>query len=564
MRCLGYLKYTKGRFALAMIATAAMAGGELFLPWVVKIVFDSLTGGQSARFMTSIVLLAVVAAGTGLCDGVKGYSFTLVAEQILLELRSQLYRRLHGFPLSYFQSAHTGNVMSVLMFDAPTMSTLYKPVMGDAFTSLLQLGAAVVILAVVFGWLALLAPLACVLYVLIPIVATARLRALNQKGQSVNADLSGVLQESISAMREIKAFHRSDWDIRRIIKHCATCLSAKRLIGLVQMFSSLHNIIFWGITVFFYWYGGRKVLAHEMSIGSLFAMVWYFSFLNGPVRHLITLNGQFHSALAASDNVFALLDSPMEDPSLVLSNGKDLSRIQGHVEFDNVAFSYGGDKPVFSGVSFSARAGERIGIVGPSGVGKSTLVSLLVRLNHAESGRILIDGEDISQISLKSLQTQIACVFQDTFLFNTSIRENIRFARLNATDSEVAAAAKAANAHDFIMLLPRGYDTEVGERGAAVSGGQRQRIAIARAILLDPRILILDEATSSLDRQAETAVSEALERLMRGRTTFIIAHQFSRIAGADRIIVFDQGGNVHIGNHVELMNNSTWYRQTVI
>jgi len=297
-----------------------------------------------------------------------------------------------------------------------------------------------------------------------------------------------------------------------------------------------------------------------MSIGSLFAMVWYFTFLDVPVRRLVNLNGQLQAALAAAERVFDLLElqNPIANPIVA----RPLSRVAGQIRFEDVDFAYEGDKLVLTGVTFTVSPGQRVAIVGPSGAGKSTLATLILRLHNVDAGRIYIDGEEIFTVSLESLRTQIGVVFQDTFLFNTSVRENIRFGRLNATDVEVVAAAKAANAHNFIVELPRGYDTEVGERGTALSGGQKQRIAISRALLLDPRILILDEATSALDSQAELAVSQALEQLMRGRTSFIIAQRLSTIADSDNIIVLDQGRVVEMGTHSELMLNMGWYRKS--
>jgi len=279
-----------------------------------------------------------------------------------------------------------------------------------------------------------------------------------------------------------------------------------------------------------------------------------------PVRRLVTLHGQLQAALAAADRVFDLLE--LQPPLSSPSGARSLTSVAGHIRFETVDFAYESDKPVLTGVTFAVYPGQRVAVVGASGAGKSTLASLILRLHSLSAGHIYIDGEDISSVSLESLRRHIGVVFQDTFLFNTSVRENIRFGRLDATDSEVMAAARAANAHNFIMELPRGYDTEVGERGAALSGGQRQRIAIGRAILLDPRILILDEATSALDSQAEVAVCEALEFLMRGRTSLIIAQRLSTIAGSDKIIVLDKGRVAEIGKHSELMMNVGWYRKS--
>jgi len=559
-KALRYLKRSKAWLALAVSTAMLGASLQLLLPWMLKLVFDTLTEGRSALLGKMVMMMALVAVGTGLSEGVKNYAFTQAGERALAGIRGHLFSRLRMFPLLYFQKEQTGKIMSVITNDAPAMAKLYQPVLGEVLMSILQLLAALTILSIVFGRLTFLAPLACGLYLLIPTLTTPGLRRLNQRNQLLNAELSADLQESISATREIKAFGREEWDLQRVGKRFRAFPPLQRKIGALQIVASCSILIYWGIAAFFYWYGGKKVLAHEISLGSLFAMVWYFSFLDVPVRKLVGLNAQFQSALAAADRVFDLLETRDYAPPLQIG-AKPLRPITGRVAFDNLDFAYERGKPVLSGINFSVCAGERIAIVGPSGAGKSSLVSLILRLHEVESGRILIDDEDIGHVDLQSLRTQIGVVFQDTFLFNTSIRENIRFAKLNATDSEVLSAARAVRADDFVMELPRGYDTIVGERGAALSGGQKQRIAIARAMLLDPRILILDEATSWLDSQAEAAVDEALEVLMAGRTTFIVSHRLSKIANADRIIVLEQGRILAVGNHSDLMKNCGWYRE---
>lgn len=559
-KALGYLKYCKSWLILAAIAAIVMACLQLLLPWMLKVVFDTVTGARSTTLGEVVVILAAVGVGIGVCEALKNYAFAQASERILVEIRDGLYRRLRAMPLVHFQKEQTGIIMSLLTNDAPAMAKLYNPVLGEAFVSVLQFFAALIILGIVFGKLIFLAPLACALYLIVPTIGTPRLRRLNQTKQTLNAQLSGDLQESISATREVKAFNREEWDLRRLGQSFRGFLPLQHRIGAAQILASSSVLIYWGIAGFFYWYGGKKVLSHEISLGSLFAMVWYFSFLDVPVRKLVGLNDQFQSALAATDRVFDLLETQDHSAPAQVPD-KRLARISGRIAFEDVHFAYEPGNPVLTRISFSVSAGERVAIVGPSGAGKSTLVSLIFRLHEVLSGRILIDGEDISQVDLESLREHIGVVFQDTFLFHTSIRENIRFAKLNATDAEVVAAAKSANADDFINELARGYDTAVGERGATLSGGQKQRIAIARAMLRDPNILILDEATSSLDSQAEIAVCDALEKLMRGRTTFIVSHSLLKIANTDCIIVLDQGRMVEVGNHAQLMNNCDWYRR---
>lgn len=559
-QALSYLKYSKDWISVGLIAAALTVCLQLYLPWMMKVLFDALTGSHLAVLAKVVFTLAMVGIGAGLCEALKDYAFAAAAERILAKVREHLYSRFRALPLAYFQKERTGKAMAVLTIDAPALVKLYCPVLGEAFVSVLELLAALTILTWVFGWLTLLAPLACALYLIIPFISVKRLRHLNQKKLRLNAQLSADLAESISATREVQAFSREDWDRERLRRTFRAYLPLQRSIGLLQIGASSNMLIYWAIAGFFYWLGGRNVLTHELSLGSLFAMVWYFTFLDVPVRRIVGLNDQLQSALAASDSVFDLMGT--SESASQQEDSKDLLEISGRINFDNVDFAYEPGTPVLRRVNFSVFPGERIAIVGPSGAGKSTLLGLVLRLHNVRSGRILIDGEDISRISVRSLRRQIGVVFQDTFLFNTSVRENIRFAKLKATNEEVIVAATAANADAFVHELPRGYDTEVGERGTKLSGGQKQRIAIARAILMDPRILILDEPTSSLDSQAEMEVREALELLMQGRTTLQVSHRLAAIANTDRIVVLDQGQVVAIGNHSQLMNECAWYRQS--
>ena len=560
-RALRYLQYCKGWMLLGLFVATLMICLQLCLPWLVKLLFDTLTGSRrQASLVSLVIMLAIGGIGAGLCENLKNYAFSQGAERILAKVRDLLYFRLRTFPLAYFGQEQTGRIMSVLTSDAPTLTKLYNPVLGDAFVSVFQLLSAIAILSFVSPWLMLLSFLICGLYLLVPFFSSRPLRRLNREKQLLNAELSADLQDSVSGTREIKAFSREEWDLQRLGSSFRAFLPLQGKIAALQIGMSSNLLIYWLVAGFLYWYGGQKVLSHEMSLGSLFSIIWYFAFLDMPMRQFVGLNDQLQSALAAADRVFDLLD--VQETALKSTGTMELPQVVGHVTFENVDFAYQPGSPVLRRVYLSVCPGERVAIVGVSGAGKSTLLSLILRLHTVTSGRILIDGYDISQVSLRSLRTQIGVVFQDTFLFNTSIRENIRFAKVNATDEEVIAAAMAANAHSFVMELPCGYDTKVGERGAALSGGQRQRIAIARAMLLDPRILILDEATSSLDLQAERAVTEALERLMRGRTTIIASHRLAAIAWADRIIVLDKGQVVASGDHDQLMAQCDWYRRS--
>src|SRR5262249_8894962 len=391
------------------------------------------------------------------------------------------------------------------------------------------------------------AVLVCGLYLLVPVLVSPPLRRLNRDKQRLNAELSANLQEGLSGTREIKTFSRDGWDFERLRRNFSAFLPLQGKIAGLQIAMSSNLVIYWVIAGLLDWFGGLRILRHEMSLGTLFSLVWYFAFLDMPMRQFAGLNDQLQSALAGADGVFDFLDA--HTPLMHRTETKELPPIVGHIAFENVSFEYQSGYLVLSRLNFLIGPGERVAIVGASGAGKSTLISLILRLHPLTSGRILIDGHDISQVSLQPLRTQIGVVFQDTFLFNMSIWDNIRFGNPKATNEEVITAAKAANVHSFALDLPCGYETQVGERGSALSGGQRQRIAIARAMLINPRILILDEATSSLDWESEKDVAAALERLMHRRTTIVASHRLAAIARSDRILVLDQGKIVTDGNH---------------
>jgi len=327
-------------------------------------------------------------------------------------------------------------------------------------------------------------------------------------------------------------------------------------------FWSSMGVLFLSSLVAIFWFGGTEVLAGRLTAGELVAFIFYAFNISRSVGGMSRLYAQFNSAAGASERLFELLDTvpEIEDgPEAV-----ELPPVRGAVRFEHVAFHYDARKPVLHEIDFTVRPGETIALVGPSGVGKTTLLNLLPRFYEPIAGRILVDGYDLRQVQLRSLRRQIAVVPQETYLFGTTIRENIRYGKLDATDAEIEAAARAANAHEFIAALPEGYQAKVGERGVKLSAGQRQRVAIARALLKDAPILMLDEATSALDSVSEALVQEALEHLMQGRTTFIIAHRLSTVQHADRILVLDKGRIVQEGTHDTLFAREGLYRELAL
>ena len=353
-------------------------------------------------------------------------------------------------------------------------------------------------------------------------------------------------------MRVVKAFAQERREVDKFEKRSAVLLAGELQVAkLRSLFSPTMSFLTSIGTLIIWWVGGHKVLGGELSLGDFVAFTGYMWQFYGPVESLCRLNHRFQRAATSAERVFETLDT---QPDVVDQPGaRAISRIEGRVEFRGATFAYDTGKPVLKDIDLVVEPGEMIGLAGHSGAGKSTLINLIARFYDVEEGAVLIDGHDIRDVELKSLRNQIGVVLQEPFLFNGTVGDNIAYGHPEATLDEIVAAAKAAHAHDFILDLPDGYDTMTGERGVRMSGGERQRVSIARAILRDPRILILDEATSSVDTETEVKIQEALERLIQGRTTFAIAHRLSTLRHADRLLILEKGGIAEIGTHDELI-----------
>lgn len=483
-----------------------------------------------------------------------------VEERLLMQLRQRLLVHCEKLSIAFSREEHSGRTMSLFSNDVPSVASLFST------TALGGVGAAVAmvigaVLMFSMNWqLALVAGVAPPLVAGIAALATRPLRPASRKVQEKTAELTERLQENLEGIREIVAFGREPVQKQRFTATLRELLSLRmRMTFMDTAIQSGQSVFSLVVTLAVVGYGGYLVIQGETTLGTLVAMRSLFGYVFQSAGQLISLVSSVQKSLGAADRVFAMLD---EEPRVREASGaRDLHRIEGAISFSCVSFGYQPDRLVLNNVTFDANPGEMIALVGPSGAGKSTMMSLVSRFYDPTEGCILLDGVDLRELTIVGLRRHIAMVFQDTFLFATSVRENIAIGLDGAGEAQIIAAAHAANAWEFIETLPQGLDTYVGERGFHLSEGQKQRIAIARALLRDPRILILDEPTSALDARSEHLLQGALENLVRHRTTFVIAHRLVTVQRSDRILVLEGGRIVEQGSHAELMRARGLYRE---
>ncbi|MDR7866224.1 MAG: ABC transporter ATP-binding protein [Sporomusaceae bacterium] len=559
LRLLKYVRPYMFRVVVAVICIIMAAAANLYVPWIIKDVIDDVL---TAKDMAMLNIIAGGIIAVFLLRGVffygQTYLMAFVGQRVIIDIREALYRHLQRLSLSYFETRRTGAIMSYITNDvAALQSALVESVIEMLTESVVLVGSMAAMFFI--HW-----KLSLLTFITLPLVFQAinvfgkKLRRAGAVMQERAADITSVLQETVLAVRVIKSFVREDYEIERFGRENyhnfrAQMKSAQLMATLTPLIEFLAAI---GVTVII-WYGGHEVIGGNLTTGALMAFLIYVVNLSNPIKRLSRVYGNIQKALAAAERVFEVLDT---EPDIQdKPDAADLPSINGEVAFHNVSFEYKPGEPALVDISLTARPGQVVAIVGPSGAGKTTIANLIPRFYDPSAGYIAIDGIDIKAVTLASLRRQIGIVPQETMLFNGTVYENILYGDLDAPREAVIAAAKAANADNFIMEMPQGYETQIGERGAKLSGGQRQRIAIARAILKNPRVLILDEATSALDTESESLVQEALDKLMVGRTSFVIAHRLSTVQRADVILVMERGRIIEQGSHATLINTGGLY-----
>ncbi len=562
-RILALARPEAGRLLAGTVFLLMGSGLSLATPKIVGVFIDGVVGGEGrAAVDRGVLLLLGVFALTGLATAARAWLFTTAGERVVSRLRKQLFGALIRQEVGFFDAQRTGELTNRLAADTQVLQNAVTVNVSMALRfALTAVGAVAVLLWM--NW-----QLTLVMLAVVPVVAVGAgfygrsLRAVSREVQDALAEATAVAEETLSGVRTVRAFARESAEIERYGSAVERSYAlARQRARLGATFQGAVSFAGYGAIAAVLWYGGVLLSEGRMSFGDLTSFLLYTFTVAFSVGALSGLYEDFAKAIGASERVFELLDR-----APAVSGGEArLADVRGEVTLDGVTFAYPTrpDAPVLRGMSLRLAPGEVVALVGPSGGGKSTVAALLSRFYDPQGGVLRLDGEDLRSLDPDWLRQQVGVVSQEPILFATTIRENIRYGRPGATDAEVESAARAAHANDFVSAFPEGYGTVVGERGVRLSGGQKQRVAIARALLKDPRVLVLDEATSALDAESEHLVQEALDRLMQGRTTLIIAHRLSTVKDADRVIVIEQGEAVETGPHEELMARGGLYKRLV-
>jgi subfamily B ATP-binding cassette protein MsbA len=559
-RFLPFLKPYLSRMVLAGLLVMGVAAINLALLRLAGSLWDIITVQHDQSRMTDLiaVFLGLVVL-QGLCSMGHSYLTAWISQRIVADFRRHLFAHLHTLSVSFFARRRTGELLSRLMNDVTVIQSVVTETPIDSAKQLVTFVGGITFLLTMNWRLCLLILVLLPLLVLVAKFFGRRLKSLSTSIQDQTAALSTLIEEVISGIRIVKSFVQTQREETRFAAQVEQTLAlTMQRAGVMAVFIPVISLLTFSAAAAVLWYGGRQVIDGSVSPGDLFAFVLFAGILIGPFSSAARVFAQIREAQGATQRVFEILDTRSEVSDSPAATS--LSTVSGHIRAEHVNFAYDPRQPVLTDVSFEAKPGELVAIVGPTGAGKTTVMNLLHRFYDPTEGHISVDGQDLHQVTMDSWYRQIALVPQETILFGGTILDNIRYGDRDATQEEVVAASRSAHAHDFIMSFPDQYQTIVGEKGINMSGGQRQRIAIARAIVKNPRILLLDEATSALDSESERLVQEALEQLMKGRTTFVIAHRLTTIQRADRILVLNKGRLVETGTHAELMERKGLYQ----
>jgi len=554
-----FLKPYLFRMMLAGLLVMTVAAINLALLRLAGALWDVITVQHDAGRMNNLIALFLgLVVIQGLCSMGHSYLTASVSQHIVADFRRHLFAHLQTLSVGFFARRRTGELLSRLMNDVTVIQSVVTETPIDTAKQLVTFVGGIGFLLAMNWRLCLLILVLLPLLVFVAKLFGRRLKSLSTSIQDQTAALSTLIEEVIAGIRVVKSFVQTTREEARFSAQVEQSLSLTlRRAGIMAVFIPVISLLTFSAAAAVLWYGGRQVIDGAVSPGELFAFVLFAGILIGPFSSAARVFAQIREAQGATARVFEILDTYPEIRDL--PNAIALPAVSGHIAAEHVSFTYDARQPVLTDVSFGSKPGELVAIVGPTGAGKTTVMNLLHRFYDPTAGRITVDGIDLRQVTLESWYRQIALVPQETILFGGTILDNIRYGNRDATEEAVKEASRAAYAHDFIMGFPDQYQTLVGEKGINLSGGQRQRIAIARAVLKNPRILLLDEATSSLDTESERLVQEALERLMKGRTTVVIAHRLTTIQRADRILVLDKGRVVESGTHGEVMARQGLY-----
>ncbi|GAA5436275.1 putative multidrug export ATP-binding/permease protein SAV1866 [Deinococcus aquaticus] len=569
VRLLAFARPYQWVFAVGVVATLISSGLNLVFPALFGRLIDAsflkVGSTDTSQLDRTVVALLGIFALSALFGAAQSFLLSRVGAGVVADLRRAVFSHLLTLSPRFFGEHKTGDLTSRLTSDVGTVQTVTSTALAQLAAQSVSLVGAVVLLVTTSPRLSLLTLAVIPLVIGTAVTIGRRIRRVSREVQDAVAGANASAEEAISGVRVVQSFTAESLEEGRYGQGVTqSFLAALKRARLQALMAGVMSFLTFGALAVVLWYGGRLVMAGSLTPGNLVTFLFYALQVGGTVVALTGVFNQFQEALGASGRIFELLDERSDLPQP--AQPAPLARAEGRVSFDGVSFTYDGDQTegaraaVLRDVTLDVPAGQVVALVGPSGAGKTTLVNLIPRFWDVTGGTLRVDGRDVRDYALADLRAQVGLVPQETLLFSGSIRENILYGRPGARPDEVEAAARAANAHEFISAFPHGYDTVVGERGVKLSGGQRQRVAIARAILKDPRILILDEATSALDNESEALVQAALERLMQGRTTFVIAHRLSTIRNADRIVVIDAGRVVEDGPHAQLIAQGGLYR----